>query len=60
MRAGGQLGSPPAIGPPAKFWPWQLLGALSQIAATAFMLLAMNDRSFVVTTAYISLKGAVR
>ncbi|WP_291848034.1 EamA family transporter [Bradyrhizobium sp.] len=39
--------------PPAVFWPWLLLGALSQIAATALMLLAMNDRSFVVTTAYI-------
>src|SRR4029078_8360534 len=39
--------------PPAGFWPWLLLGALSQIAATALMLLAMNDRSFVVTTAYI-------
>lgn len=39
--------------PPAAFWPWLLLGALSQIAATALMLLAMNDRSFVVTTAYL-------
>jgi drug/metabolite transporter (DMT)-like permease len=39
--------------PPAAFWPWLLLGALSQIAATGLMLLAMNDRSFVVTTAYI-------
>ena len=39
--------------PPAAFWPWLLLGALSQIVATALMLLAMNDRSFVVTTAYI-------
>jgi drug/metabolite transporter (DMT)-like permease len=35
------------------FWPWLLLGALSQIAATGLMLMAMNDRSFVVTTAYI-------
>jgi drug/metabolite transporter (DMT)-like permease len=35
------------------FWPWLLLGALSQIVATGLMLLAMNDRSFVVTTAYI-------
>src|SRR3954453_13950047 len=40
-------------GPPAVFWPWLLLGALSQIVATGLMLLAMNDRSFVVTTAYI-------
>ena len=39
--------------PPAMFWPWLLLGALSQIAATGLMLLAMNDRSFVVTTAYL-------
>src|SRR3982751_1361908 len=39
--------------PTAAFWPWLLLGALSQIAATALMLLAMNDRSFVVTTAYL-------
>jgi drug/metabolite transporter (DMT)-like permease len=35
------------------FWPWLLLGALCQIAATGLMLLAMNERSFVVTTAYI-------
>ena len=30
-----------------------MLGALSQIVATGLMLLAMNDRSFVVTTAYL-------
>jgi drug/metabolite transporter (DMT)-like permease len=30
-----------------------LLGALSQIIATGMMLLAMNERSFVVTTAYL-------
>ena len=35
------------------FWPWLMLGALSQIVATGLMLLAMNDRSFVVTTAYL-------
>src|SRR5205814_8413160 len=35
------------------FWPWLLLGALSQIVGTGMMLLAMNDRSFVVTTAYL-------
>ncbi len=35
------------------FWPWLLLGALSQIAATGMMLAAMNERSFVVTTAYL-------
>src|SRR5437868_13467097 len=39
--------------PPTVFWPWLLLGALSQIVATGLMLLAMNDRSFVVTTAYL-------
>src|SRR4051795_1754047 len=39
--------------PAPAFWPWLLLGALSQIVATGLMLLAMNDRSFVVTTAYI-------
>ena len=37
----------------AGFWPWLLLGALSQIVATGLMLAAMNDRSFVVTTAYL-------
>ncbi|WP_213742451.1 DMT family transporter [Bradyrhizobium sp. dw_411] len=39
--------------PTAIFWPWLLLGALCQIIATGLMLLAMNDHSFVVTTAYI-------
>src|ERR1700732_232806 len=39
--------------PTATFWPWLLLGALSQIVATGLMLVAMNDRSFVVTTAYL-------
>jgi drug/metabolite transporter (DMT)-like permease len=39
--------------PTASFWPWLLLGALSQIVATGLMLVAMNDRSFVVTTAYL-------
>src|SRR6202789_3886268 len=39
--------------PTAVFWPWLLLGALSQIVATGLMLVAMNDRSFVVTTAYL-------
>ena len=39
--------------PTAVFWPWLLLGALSQILGTGMMLLAMNDRSFVVTTAYL-------
>src|SRR6201984_1578588 len=39
--------------PTASFWPWLLLGALSQIIGTGMMLVAMNDRSFVVTTAYL-------
>jgi drug/metabolite transporter (DMT)-like permease len=39
--------------PASAFWPWLLLGALSQIVGTGLMLLAMNDRSFVVTTAYL-------
>jgi drug/metabolite transporter (DMT)-like permease len=39
--------------PTLAFWPWLLLGALSQILGTGLMLLAMNDRSFVVTTAYL-------
>src|SRR6201981_866637 len=39
--------------PTTMFWPWLLLGALSQIVGTGLMLLAMNDRSFVATTAYL-------
>jgi drug/metabolite transporter (DMT)-like permease len=39
--------------PTAAFGPWLLLGALCQIVGTGLMLLAMNDRSFVVTTAYL-------
>ncbi len=39
--------------PPLIFWPWVLWGAVAQILATALMLAAMNDRSFVVTIAYI-------
>src|SRR5512133_567443 len=39
--------------PPASFWPWVAVGALTQVAATALMLAAMNDRSFVVVYAYI-------
>jgi drug/metabolite transporter (DMT)-like permease len=48
IASGDHLSTPPSV-----FWPWLLLGALSQIAATGLMLLAMNDRSFVVTTAYL-------
>src|SRR5205823_2285305 len=39
--------------PPLVFWPWVIDGFLAQIAATALMLAAMNDRSFVVIYAYI-------
>src|SRR5438309_6517319 len=39
--------------PPAVFWPWVVPGALTQIGATALMLAAMSDRSFVVVYAYI-------
>jgi drug/metabolite transporter (DMT)-like permease len=39
--------------PTFAFWPWLMLGALCQIVATGLMLLAMNDSSFVVTTAYL-------
>ncbi|MCC6781179.1 MAG: EamA family transporter [Hyphomicrobiales bacterium] len=49
MAALGQaLPSPSPV-----FWPWVMLGALAQIAATALMLAAMSDRSFVVVYAYI-------
>src|SRR5438132_3826438 len=37
----------------AVYWAGVLDGALTQIAATALMLAAMNDRSFVVVYAYI-------
>src|SRR4051794_19866832 len=33
--------------PPAAFWPWIALGSISQILATALMLAAMGERSFV-------------
>jgi drug/metabolite transporter (DMT)-like permease len=39
--------------PTLGFWPWMLDGALAQIAATALMLAAMGERSFVVAIAYI-------
>ena len=38
--------------PQAIFWPWAALGGLAQITATACMLAAMRDRSFLVTIAY--------
>src|SRR5271169_6959465 len=39
--------------PEPKFWLWVIDGAFAQVAATALMLAAMNERSFVVTIAYI-------
>lgn len=39
--------------PPLMFWPWIVLGAGAQIAATALMLAVMSERSFVVAIAYI-------
>jgi drug/metabolite transporter (DMT)-like permease len=47
----GSGGSLPRPG--AAYWAWVIDGALAQIAATALMLAAMNQRSFVVTIAYI-------
>ena len=38
--------------PGTAFWPWILAGTLSQIFATALMLAAMGERSFVVAIAY--------
>jgi drug/metabolite transporter (DMT)-like permease len=38
---------------PLMFWPWVVWGALAQIFATALMLSAMGERSFVVAYAYI-------
>jgi drug/metabolite transporter (DMT)-like permease len=35
------------------FWPWVIDGAFAQVAATALMLVAMGERSFVVTIAYL-------
>ena len=48
LASGSALPRPSAI-----YWPWVIDGALAQVAATALMLAAMNDRSFVVTIAYI-------
>jgi drug/metabolite transporter (DMT)-like permease len=39
--------------PALSFIPWILLGTLAQIFATALMLAAMHERSFVVSIAYI-------
>jgi drug/metabolite transporter (DMT)-like permease len=38
---------------PAVYWIWILQGSIAQIVATALMLAAMSDRSFVVVYAYI-------
>src|SRR5258705_352800 len=35
------------------FWPWVIAGAVTQVLATALMLAAMGERSFVVAIAYI-------
>jgi drug/metabolite transporter (DMT)-like permease len=43
----------PLPAPSAAFLAWVTLGAVTQIGGTALMLLAMNERSFVVTTAYL-------
>jgi len=48
LASGAALPSPPAV-----YWPWILQGSIAQIAATALMLAAMSDRSFVVVYAYI-------
>jgi drug/metabolite transporter (DMT)-like permease len=39
--------------PGLTFWPWVVGGAFAQVAATALMLVAMGERSFVVTIAYV-------
>jgi drug/metabolite transporter (DMT)-like permease len=39
--------------PSLTFWLWLVVGTMAQIVATGLMLAAMNERSFVVTTAYI-------
>jgi drug/metabolite transporter (DMT)-like permease len=39
--------------PPLAFWPYVIDGALAQILATALMLAAMGERSFVAAIAYI-------
>jgi drug/metabolite transporter (DMT)-like permease len=49
MRAGGNALPVPSF----DFWPWLFGGAFAQIVATALMLAAMEERSFVVAIAYI-------
>jgi drug/metabolite transporter (DMT)-like permease len=48
FAGGGGLPNPTPV-----YWPWILLGTLAQILATALMLSAMHERSFVVAIAYI-------
>lgn len=43
----------PWPGTPALWWAWTTAGAVCQIGATALMLGAMRERSFVVATAYV-------
>ena len=49
-----------ARGRTLSFWPWLFDGALAQIAATALMLAAMAERSFVVAIAYIKTEPRCR
>jgi drug/metabolite transporter (DMT)-like permease len=52
--AGVLIGSGESLPRPGlAYWAWAADGALAQIAATALMLAAMNQRSFVVAIAYI-------
>ncbi|MFN3349308.1 EamA family transporter [Pseudorhodoplanes sp.] len=48
LISGAALPSPAQV-----FWLWVLLGMGAQVLATALMLMAMGERSFVVTIAYI-------
>ena len=64
LAASSVAGGLPVPGP--AFFFWTVLGGLAQIAATALMLAAMRDRSFVVVTVYtktellqIALLGAI-
>lgn len=41
------------VWPTEGFVPWLVVGSFAQIAGTALMLAAMNEHSFVVTTAYL-------
>jgi drug/metabolite transporter (DMT)-like permease len=43
----------PLPNPGWAFWPWVIDGAVAQVAATALMLVAMGERSFVITIAYL-------